>query len=714
MLHPYESDSKILHRTPSESHDEWISRITAHPLEEYERETAELLSDTQVKEIVDEVQNIFSQETNEKKDDLGTDSETAKINDQERRSIKLTKILPILAQLWWLNPERLDITTELLANGSRETIWRIPLGDSGVLEFFLQIFSRHELRSSLKIHVLRLIGNSCADTDENRSRIAASSDYFLAITKQLKFPSMLPYALPVLYNICVDYVPNQELASKSFLTRELGILIKNPTFDKSLPTFEYVCRIMTLLMSQPSEVNFAPDYTVSILFRTLADNKSPVDIDNFITLTKIAICYLQHEKFQKAFICADGSLDDIITVLVDSYTRYDIQPDTAENDDFKALTNLRTSLNQALSDISALPEFTQACPISSHFSKTLQQWLVAPCPKLQLQLCSCFMLGNLARCDETCIEFVQTLQLHKPLITIASKETSSQILHATLCFLKNLAIPLKNKNSIGEERFFHMLCRILTLDNIPQVQFSAASLARQLTIGTYENVYRLLHEKSTGSTATTFSLLCNLFITANDEPIKMEIARLTTSICRVLHSHTGASQNLIESTRAQFFQMYSDTSSHLKYVVSQSKWPVVRSEGWFVLALISRFAEGAKFVNQILQDPEFSELLTQLLVGDIIVSTSSNSTASLSTLLSEESAVSDTLDVRPEPVKPHFKADEMARIDKENALVLVSEILKNVSKDIPVPQCMKLKELLNCGGKYLMDKSKKTKSYNIL
>lgn len=121
MLHPYESDSKILHRTPSESHDEWISRITAHPLEEYERETAELLSDTQVKEMVDEVQNIFSQETNEKKDDLGTDSETAKINDQERRSIKLTKILPILAQLWWLNSERLDITTELLANGSRES-----------------------------------------------------------------------------------------------------------------------------------------------------------------------------------------------------------------------------------------------------------------------------------------------------------------------------------------------------------------------------------------------------------------------------------------------------------------------------------------------------------------------------------------------------------------------------------------------------------------
>lgn len=42
--------------------------------------------------------------------------------------------------------------------------WRIPIGDSGLLDFFLGVLSVDGLRQALKIHVLRLIGNSCADT----------------------------------------------------------------------------------------------------------------------------------------------------------------------------------------------------------------------------------------------------------------------------------------------------------------------------------------------------------------------------------------------------------------------------------------------------------------------------------------------------------------------------------------------------------------------
>jgi hypothetical protein len=41
--------------------------------------------------------------------------------------------------------------------------WRVPMGDSGILKFFLQILST-ALESKLRIQILRLIGNSCADT----------------------------------------------------------------------------------------------------------------------------------------------------------------------------------------------------------------------------------------------------------------------------------------------------------------------------------------------------------------------------------------------------------------------------------------------------------------------------------------------------------------------------------------------------------------------
>lgn len=48
---------------------------------------------------------------------------------------------------------------------SRSASWRVPFGQSGVLKFFLDVISsKDEVESSLLLHSLRVIGNSCADT----------------------------------------------------------------------------------------------------------------------------------------------------------------------------------------------------------------------------------------------------------------------------------------------------------------------------------------------------------------------------------------------------------------------------------------------------------------------------------------------------------------------------------------------------------------------
>lgn len=42
--------------------------------------------------------------------------------------------------------------------------WRIPIGDSGVLGFFLELMASQQLQEDLITQILRLVGNSCADT----------------------------------------------------------------------------------------------------------------------------------------------------------------------------------------------------------------------------------------------------------------------------------------------------------------------------------------------------------------------------------------------------------------------------------------------------------------------------------------------------------------------------------------------------------------------
>jgi len=171
------------------------------------------------------------------------------LEDQQRRTERLKGVVPLLAQLWWADSDQLDLVAEKLADGSRDPKWRVPLGDSGVLNFFLEIFSGHVLRHTLKIHVLRLIGNSCADTDENRARVVASN-YLNSVVLQLQDVTLIAFVIPVLFNICIDYEPAQKQASESFLTRELIDLITSPRFADSRAFLGYACKLLDLMNAQ--------------------------------------------------------------------------------------------------------------------------------------------------------------------------------------------------------------------------------------------------------------------------------------------------------------------------------------------------------------------------------------------------------------------------------------------------------------------------------
>lgn len=82
--------------------------------------------------------------------------------------------------------------------------WRIPFGESGILLFFLDVVAFDNLRLGLHLHALRLVGNSCADTDENRARVI-EANHLISVIRRLRDEDLTPFTIPVLYNILVDY-----------------------------------------------------------------------------------------------------------------------------------------------------------------------------------------------------------------------------------------------------------------------------------------------------------------------------------------------------------------------------------------------------------------------------------------------------------------------------------------------------------------------------
>jgi hypothetical protein len=311
------------------------------------------------------------------------------------------------------------------------------------------------------------------------------------------------------------------------------------------------------------------------------------------------------------------------------------------------------------------------------------------------------MLGNTARSDKACEEFVHTSRVHKPLIAILTDAMDSQLLHATLGFLKNLALPVRNKVELGDAGLMDILPRLWTMDLLPQIQYSSISLTRQLIIGNFYNVRRMCmrlteDRSSPANERSKLSILIAVFQRTDAEPIKMEIARLLTAICRVF---TSPNQNIadIERRRKGFFQRHPDVGRPLGFMVSQKKWPVVRSEGWFVMALMARTPEGAECVADIMHDPNVFQLLVELLTGKSIVDGTPVTPAG--------SPSSDANSTGPDGASPtasltgaSSRDTNMQRIDRENALVLVSEILRQRGPQMASMRRSVFEELLQGGG----------------
>src|SRR5262249_11519021 len=150
---------------------------------------------------------------------------------------------------------------------------------------------------------------------------------------------------------------------------------------------------------------------------------------------------------------------------------------------------------------------------------------------------------------------------------------------------------------------------------------------------------------SPGHARSSLHALIHLYNRLDAEPSKMEAARAVAAVCRMLHSSPVLSilredwgmetEALVsppkefgpvstvrldgddgtldplpqpvppdEMRRARFYAAHADISKPLAFLVTQSRFPVLRSEAWFLLALMSRAADGARVVLRTLESPD--------------------------------------------------------------------------------------------------------------
>ncbi|PGH11454.1 hypothetical protein AJ80_07134 [Polytolypa hystricis UAMH7299] len=590
-------------------------------------------------------------------------------DDQSKRGRQNPQVLKgvrmALDKLWRSGSDYMAQAAEVLANGSRNPAWRAPYGRSGILDFFLRVIASNGVDADILLHSLRLVGNSCADTDENR-QLVTERHYTIPIIRLFGNPEVVHVAIPVMYNICADFEPAQAEAAKNGVGYALlKLLTENEIEGNALLTYSY--ELVEMSSEQAQGIERSPDDTLSMILRLA--NDPDLSFAHFSYIVNCLVAYLQNERFQRRCI-SETLVGSVVSVLGQSF---DIDPVNLSPEDTPGLAQLRLTLNQALSDISALPLFSKAYPLGSELSTTLLSWLDGP--EDQLQICACVMLGNLAREDGICEAMIRDYNIHVPLITILKNDDArGSVLHAVLGILKNLAIAGNNKEHLGATEIIKATSPLWSLDAVPQVQFAATSLARLVIVSSLKNAARLLEPLSSDPDSpahyrTYLSLLLSLFGKTDSSPIKTEIGRTIAAVCRTLKQKSAEDSILAE----RFFKLHEDVARPLGAMVVQTQWPVVQSEGWFALALMASSPLGSLAVVDCLQDIDIFQLLSE--------------TVRAST---DEAPREETTNEITEKLR---KAK-----DRDNALILINGLLTNNPSTLPGTRRDMLADLLREAG----------------
>ncbi|TGJ86577.1 hypothetical protein E0Z10_g2204 [Xylaria hypoxylon] len=647
-------------------------------------------------------------------------------DNEVQRAKALGRVADIAQNLWKTEPGSpdLDILARRAGDAARVEENRTPLGESGLLEFFCSVVSTQGVRSTLIVQCLRIIGNSSADKDENRARVVASG-CLPSIVSLLNDDSILAYVIPVLFNICVDYEPAQKAIYQAGINPELISLVSGPRLEGAAPLMSYISKLLGFVATQEPEANLVHPATPFVLLSLANNQPSPIDIEDFLGQASVALTYLSQEQFQQSFLETRGSINLILQTFSTACEDSDASQDP---DDEPQLKQVQAAFTATLADLSAQPLFASSCPLDGPEVQTLQDWISTP--HIPLRSAACLTLGNIARSDEKCIYLVQQRGIHKPLIKSLTdpENVDAGLLHSILSFLKNLAIPAENKPILGNAGLLEtdVLPRIWDLDTQTQVQFDAVSLTRLLLVGCLENVHRIcaplaedaaspLHARS------KLHLLIDLNARSDQEPTQMETARAITTVCRVLHSldspHTPQSKiptdsppsttaTPAESLKA-FYSTHSTITDAMQRLIQQTKFPALRSEQLFVFALMARTSEGAAAVARAMHHAELVSAIVEIVTGEQATPTpTSTSTSNVESDQTPPSSLSDiaqlaNLEAQAPTTTPGTQKS-MRDVDRENALVLIAELLQRCPDELPDASKATFEKLLREGGQRLL------------
>lgn len=552
------------------------------------------------------------------------------LNGDDRTVEALQPVLQYLKELQLeKNKDLLELTSTKLWLSTRQEEWRIPFGEAGILHFFHSLIPE-AINSDLTSNCLKIIGNCCAEKDANRQRVIDHPLSLSPIIYLVPNPVFMGVSTVVLFNIITDFEPAQLAAIENKACSTIISLIDSRDFSSSP---DFLIRILELLLAHDAGKAETPETSIESLLRIL--ELPETSFDNFLAVVTMIATLLSTPRFQKVILAKEDLLPRIFDLLEQTYTL--ANPTQREAKEISLVSYARGKLVEAIGDFAAHNEFLDIYSLEGPVMTRVRDWLKIVPGKEELTVASCLVYGNIGRSDDVCYKIVNA-GVHLPMLEIIkdtvkiyeesrpaalnqakdslakkSEEEKGEeggtvitpptgamavgVIHAAVGVLKNLAIPPQNKKLLVDSNAFDAVHQMLKMEGVGvgQVWYSAVGLGRLAVIGTVENARRIMESNS--NEPSLLSLFLERYNEVEELPVKTEISRTIGAILRIVYNQEEPNRSLLDRLLT-----HSNLENVLWDMVKQDKYNVVRSEGWFALALMVRSPEGASRLIDVLDE----------------------------------------------------------------------------------------------------------------
>ncbi|KAG0053823.1 hypothetical protein BGZ83_000367 [Gryganskiella cystojenkinii] len=491
---------------------------------------------------------------------------------------------------------------QFFGDAARQEQARTPIGDSPVIGLIVSLEALNkQRRGHVDIQAMRALANACVDHEANRLILLKENAFntIIEVLRESTHPEPIKNACGALLNTTMSCEPAQTKAVELGAVQQLLKVLQSKDIETNEVSMTIAARVTAFLCELDTGIqavikNSGIKTLIQLLEKTCEDVEGYMDITDAVTdiLRPVAA-----KDSAQIAIFQEGLLTPLLNILEHAGTSDEGKTKEEAEEDGKKFAAIKADLIETvvsvtLADANMVPIFNNK-EIMSRFL----EWLDIA-DREDLQTCAALCLGNVARSDEHCVSLVHEYQAVEPLIHVVRKATDLKASHAATGVLRNLALPERNREDMGNAGVIQACFPLLKKDNALPLQSNIVGILKRLCTNDGYNSIRVISGREPFETLsstpnseeeleTPLSTLVELIDRTDDFALKSEGTRTLCNLIKVTWGSDSMKDIDNGSVRAlQQTLNRTDVVLPIAAMTRNPKFVVLQNEGIIALTLL--------------------------------------------------------------------------------------------------------------------------------